>query len=242
MRQSSMSASTSGTVARHAEQRELRPSALRNSFLADVEPRVVEAIMEQAVVQHFGAGEVFVSETDPQWPGIVLSGMARIFLRTPAGRQVTLRHARAGGSIGVAAFFGPASIAAQAVTACQVLRLDDRQVVSLARTRPDLAWAVAGELSVRLLETYAEVVIRDQGSVHQRLARQLLHFGSVRDPDRPLELPISHSELADAVGSAREVVTRHLHQFQSEGLVRLERGRITITDPLRLHETASKTD
>ena len=49
---------------------------------------------------------------------------------------------------------------------------------------------------------------------------------------------MSHSEIADAVGSAREVVTRHLHTFQTDGMLRLERGRITILDPLRLHEAA----
>jgi CRP-like cAMP-binding protein len=202
-----------------------------------VDPRVVEALMRRAVVQRIEGGDVFVSETDAQWTGIVLSGMARIFLQTPAGRQVTLRNAKAGGSIGIAALLGSGSVSAQAITDCEVLRLDNQQVVSLARAHPGLAMAIADELSVRLLETYAEIVIRDQGSVHQRLARQLLH-SSVRDPQSLLAVRMSHSELADALGSAREVVTRHLHTFQSEGMLRLGRGRITIVDPLRLHEAA----
>ena len=208
------------------------------SFLASVDPRVVDALTRRAVVQHADAGEVFVSETDSQWTGIVLSGMARIFLRTPSGRQVTLRTVTAGGSIGIAAVFASGSISAQAITDCDLLRLDTQKLVKLAHAHPDLAMAIARELSVRLIETYGEIVIRAHGSVHQRLARQLLHLSSFRGPQRPLAVKMSHSEIADAVGSAREVVTRHLDKFQTDGMLRLERGQVTIVDPLRLHEAA----
>jgi CRP/FNR family transcriptional regulator, cyclic AMP receptor protein len=211
-------------------------SAVADSFLANVDPRVVDAITRRAVVQHANAGEVFLSETGSPWVGIVLSGMARVFLRTPSGRQVTLRSATRGGSIGIAALLAPASISAQAITDCDLLRLDANTLVKLAHAHPDLAMAIARELSVRLIETYGEIVMRAHGSVHQRLARQLLHLSSVRGPQLRLTVTMSHSEIADAVGSAREVVTRHLHTFQADGVLRLERGRITILDPLRLHE------
>jgi len=215
-----------------------RRNAVRNSFLETVDPRVVDALTRGAVLQHVDGGVVFISETDPQWTGIVVSGMARIFLRTSSGRQVTLRTATAGGSIGIAAVFAASSISAQAITDCDLLRLDTNRLVTLARAHPDLGMAIAHELSVRLIETYREIVIRAHGSVHQRLARQLLHLSSVRGPRLPLAVNMSHSEIADAVGSAREVVTRHLHRFQTDGMLQLERGRITIVDPLRLHEAA----
>ena len=213
-------------------------SAFDDSFLASVDPWVVDALARRAVVQHADAGDVFVSETDSQWTGIVLSGMARVFLRTPAGRQVTLRIATPGGSIGIAAVFASSSISAQAITDCELLPLDTRKLVRLAHVHPDLAMAIAHELSLRLIETYGEIVVRAHGSVHQRLARQLLRLSSVQGPRRPLTVTMSHSEIADAVGSAREVVTRHLHTFQTEGTLRLERGQVTIVDPVRLHEAA----
>ena len=215
-----------------------RRNAVRNSFLESVDPRVVDALTRGAVLHHVDGGEVFISETDSQWTGIVVSGMARIFLRTSSGRQVTLRTATAGGSIGIAAVFAASSISAQAITGCDLLRLDTQRLVTLARAHPDLAMAIAHELSVRLIETYREIVIRADGSVHQRLARQLLHLSSVRGPQLPLAVHMSHSEIADAVGSAREVVTRHLHRFQTDGMLRLERGQVTILDPIRLHEAA----
>jgi len=40
----------------------------------------------------------------------------------------------------------------------------------------------------------------------------------------------THQELATAIGSAREVVSRRLELFGRKGLVTLERGNIRITD------------
>jgi CRP/FNR family transcriptional regulator len=222
----------------------MRPTAdgIARSFLADVDPSVVEAIRQRAVVYRFRGGDLVVSESEPRWTGIVLEGMARVFLTTKAGRQVTLRHALPGSSIGVGALLGEGTVSAQAVTTTDVLRIDTDQVTRLARRHASLAFAIAQETSLRLMETYREVLIREQGSVRQRLARQLLHFAGQVDPSDPLALPMSHEEIADAIGSAREVVSRHLARFQADEMLALERGKIRIVDPARLDSTARQTE
>ena len=47
-------------------------------------------------------------------------------------------------------------------------------------------------------------------------------------------LKITHEKIANHMGTAREVVTRMLRYFQSEGMVRLTRGTIDILDSKRL--------
>jgi len=47
-------------------------------------------------------------------------------------------------------------------------------------------------------------------------------------------LKITHERIANHLGTAREVVTRMLRYFQSEGMVRLTRGAVEITDQSRL--------
>ena len=49
-------------------------------------------------------------------------------------------------------------------------------------------------------------------------------------------LKITHEKIANHLGTAREVVTRMLRYFQSEGLVKLSRGIIELTDKKRLEE------
>lgn len=51
-------------------------------------------------------------------------------------------------------------------------------------------------------------------------------------------ITLTHEQLANHIGSAREVVTRMLKYFQNEGLVKLSRGSIEITDKEILSETA----
>ena len=47
-------------------------------------------------------------------------------------------------------------------------------------------------------------------------------------------LKITHEKIANHMGTAREVVTRMLRYFQSEGVVKLTRGTIEITDVKKL--------
>lgn len=47
-------------------------------------------------------------------------------------------------------------------------------------------------------------------------------------------LKITHETIANHVGTAREVVTRMLRYFQNEGMVKLTRGTVEITDEAKL--------
>lgn len=68
-----------------------------------------------------------------------------------------------------------------------------------------------------------------------RLAAFLVEEGRLLGGE---ELPLTHDQIARHLGSAREVVTRMLRYFQSEGLVRLSRGGVRLTDLPRLSELA----
>ena len=72
-------------------------------------------------------------------------------------------------------------------------------------------------------------------SFDKRLAGFLLEESRLEgSPD----LKMTHERIAGHLGSAREVVTRMLRYFQSEGMVRLSRGQITITDEKALRKLA----
>ena len=70
-------------------------------------------------------------------------------------------------------------------------------------------------------------------SFDKRLAEFLLE--EVRLEDSPV-LQITHERIANHMGTAREVVTRMLRYFQSEGLVRLTRGSIEIVSEEKLEK------
>ena len=64
-----------------------------------------------------------------------------------------------------------------------------------------------------------------------RLARFLLEECRLEDSDT---LVMTHDKIANHLGTAREVVTRMLRYFQSEGMVKLTRGAVEIISPGKL--------
>ena len=64
-------------------------------------------------------------------------------------------------------------------------------------------------------------------SLDKRVSEFLLEECSIEGTN---ELKITHEMIANHLGSHREVITRMLRYFQNEGMVRLSRGTIAITD------------
>ena len=72
-------------------------------------------------------------------------------------------------------------------------------------------------------------------SFDKRLAGFLLEECALEGSE---SLKLTHERIAAHLGTAREVVTRMLRYFQSEGMVRLTRGEITITNEKGLRKLA----
>ena len=64
-------------------------------------------------------------------------------------------------------------------------------------------------------------------SFDKRLAKFLVEESNL---EGTTSLKLTHEKIANHMGTAREVVTRMLRYFQNEGMVRLTRGTIEITD------------
>ena len=74
-------------------------------------------------------------------------------------------------------------------------------------------------------------------SMDRRLAGFLLEESALEESD---ELRVTHEKIASHLGTAREVVTRMLRYFQSEGMVTLSRGAVELTDKTRLAQLSGQ--
>lgn len=70
-------------------------------------------------------------------------------------------------------------------------------------------------------------------SLDKRVAAFLLEEAAI---EGTREIKMTHEVIANHLGSHREVITRMLRYFQSEGMVKLSRGMVTIVDEKRLEE------
>ena len=73
-------------------------------------------------------------------------------------------------------------------------------------------------------------------SLDKRVAAFLLEEMSIEGTD---QLKITHETIANHLGSHREVITRMLRYFQNEGMVKLTRGSVDLTDTKRLQALAN---
>ena len=97
--------------------------------------------------------------------------------------------------------------------------------------------AVANYTNELIASRFSEVMRRMEQfmwkSMDKRVAAFLLQESSI---EGTCQLKITHETIANHLGSHREVITRMLRCFQSEGLVKLSRGMVTIVDADKLKD------
>jgi CRP/FNR family transcriptional regulator, cyclic AMP receptor protein len=212
--------------------------AVAGSFLRKLPADLVDALMGLGEVTDYPPGSTIYRESSSPQTFLVVGGLLRVYMTSPEGRQVTVRYARTSDVLGIAVLVGgPADVGVQTLAESRLFRIDSPTLTAAARRDPRVSWALAEELNRRLYETLEQTAINAFGSVRQRVAAHLLDLASAQQrPHGRLVAPVSQQELADAVGSVREVVARVLRDFRLDRLVVTAPDSIHILDPAGLHD------
>lgn len=206
--------------------------------MATLPPEAAEGLLAGAIRITVPAGALVYQEGEPPRVLVVLDGLLRAFLLSPDGRQLTVRYLHEGDVTGLALLLGgPGPTSVQAVTASAVAALRVETVRSLLGSDPGVARACAEELTRQLYELLDHLSEHAFLSVRRRIVRHLLDL-AVSD-GRRLVVRASQQELADAVGTVREVVTRSLRTLRMKGLIRTGREDIVLLDPIALSRELS---
>jgi CRP/FNR family transcriptional regulator len=209
---------------------------LRRGCWAAVPIATVESLIDGGRVVEFPSGRTVYAEAAAEGLAVVLQGLLRVYMHASDGRQVTVRYVRAGDLLGVPALIGgPAPVFVQAVASSAAFFFDIGRVKRAARSDASLAWALAEESVHRLYDVLEELAGNAFASVRQRVARHLLDLAASRPgTGGPLTALVSQQDLANSVGSVREVVARVLAELREEHLIRTSPGRVEILDPVRM--------
>ena len=171
---------------------------------------------------------------------LILEGSARVQKLSENGQIVTLYHLEAGhaceltASCLLAGRSYPAEAIAETVVRAALLPKNYFQE-ALSRS-PQFRSFVFSTIDKGMQDLVTLVEEVSFGQIDRRLARRLLL--SARSSDR---IQMTHHTLAEELGTAREVVSRQLKEFERQGWVRLHRGWIEISDKNALRELADHT-
>ena len=213
-------------------------TALAGSFLGTLGPDLVESLLAGGMRSEYPAGLSFYRAGATPRTLLVVSGLVRVYMSSPEGRQVTVRYARPSDVLGIAVLVGgPADVGAQTLEDSALFGINAAELKTAARNDGRVAWALAEELNRRLYENLEQTAVNAFGTVQQRVALHLLDLASAQQgPGGRLVAHASQQELADAVGSVREVVARVLRDLRRAGLVATSSDGVRILDPSGLHE------
>lgn len=219
-------------------------TALAASFLAAFPPDILARLLADAGRYAIPAGTTM--QGDPRAPArlsLVLAGLSRLYLMSPEGRQVTVRYLRPGDVVGTAAFVaGPSPVIFQVLTDSILLSFNIPAFREIARTNATVALLLAKEVGERLFDTLDVVAGTAFASIRERVAYHLLEIAASRQEGATLVVAVTQQELADAVGSVREVIARVLRELRMEGLIATRAGDIALLDPDRLYRAAWTRD
>lgn len=207
-----------------------------HGFLGSLPPAAAAELLADALEIDVPAGGAIYQDDEEPRAIVVRQGLLRLYYSSPAGRQVTIRYARSGDLLGLALVLGgPAPITIQSLTSASVVALRIGVLRRLLETDPAVGYACAAELARQLVRAFDEIAEQAFLTVRQRVARHLLDLAAYQ-PDGALVARVSQQELADAVASTREVVTRALREMRKAGLLAASRKGIVLRDPMGLRE------
>jgi CRP/FNR family transcriptional regulator len=184
------------------------------------------------------AGSVIFSTGEPPRLAAISAGLVRLFTWTGDGRQVPLRQAPAGDLIGLGALLsGTEILSSEVVTDSTLALLSIGRLRALASVHPELSWALTEHVSCWALESVVTLLGAGFESIKVRVARHLLDHATW-GADGQMGVRATHRALADAVGTAREVITRVLRVLRTEGFVDNRPGLVIVTQPEALARIA----
>ena len=215
---------------------------LAGTFLGDLDDEARRALLSGSMILEAPSGTpLFPDGTARARLGVLLDGAARAYLKGPDGRQLTVRYVRAGAMLSTTSGLGGSQvpIAIQAMTDCVLVELDASTLFRLVEADPGVAIAVLTEVSRRLEQTYVALAANAFASTRERVAGHLLDL-AVDAPGIGLEVAVTQQQLADAIGTVREVIARVLRELRDDGVVATRAGAILISDADRLVAIAGR--
>jgi CRP/FNR family transcriptional regulator len=209
----------------------------KTALLSNLSPPELQMLAARTVRKLFSAGELLFSEGEPcSGLHIISHGKIRIFKTSVNGREQVLAVNGPGESVAELPVFdgGPYPASAVAIEDTELAFISRRDFNAYCLEHPAVALKVLVVVGARLRRLVGIIEELSFTTIRQRLISALLKLvqSEGRKTERGIEfqLPATHQELANQLGTVRELISRNLMRLQAEGLLDVDARNIVVKD------------
>ena len=206
-------------------QQEILPALKKIDFLTNLSDERLESLAAKAKSVKFPKKAVIITEKDETGSlYIILSGKVRVFSSDEKGKEVTLLIQEAGTHFGELALLSDQTRSASVITlektVCCVISKED--FIHWLNLHPDVAINLLGTLSEKIRYLTEKVKQLALSNVYERTTKLLYEMAQKEGNvyvihDRP-----SQQELANMVGSSREMINKIMHDLTKGSYITIE--------------------
>jgi len=223
--------------AKPASHDEKRKIFERHFLFGKLSASEIDALIRYSRVERYRAGrEIFPKGSPGQSLMAVLRGSVKIGSLSDSGKEIVFTIFNAGDIFGEIAMLDgeERSADATAMTDCELLVLNRRELLPVLENRADLLMVLLKILCRKLRLTTEQVEDVTFRHLESRVAKALVQLAEGVGPHntrRPsAELHVSQRELGNMAGGSRESVNKQLQIWHRQGLIDLGKGSIMIRD------------
>lgn len=211
----------------------------RFAGLAQLSPDTKHLILSQSRIVDVPAGTtIFGPGKSPENMFFMLDGTVRVQQISDTGHEIVLYRIHAGESCVLTTAcllacedYAADGIAETAVQAAAIPRDTFDDLVATSKSFRDFVFAAFSKRITDLFRMIDEVAFQ---KMDVRLADKLISLAGDTD-----SVPTTHQKLSVELGTAREVISRQLQEFQRRGWIALSRGRVDLIDRVELERLAN---
>jgi CRP/FNR family transcriptional regulator, cyclic AMP receptor protein len=217
------------------------PALGKERFFNGMSPEVVERLNAFAYHRRYEPRQIIHFPDDPcDYVYWVREGRVKITRISVTGREITFRHLFEGDMFGEECLIQSLrrNNYAEAVTPTLLTLVRSEDFSRLLQEEPELCHRVACQLCKRTMDTetvLAEFVFVD---VRTRVASRLWHLFQHENLQSNEALVVTHQDIANLAGTARETATVALHSLREEGIISLSNSQIHVLRPDELKRLA----
>jgi CRP/FNR family transcriptional regulator len=209
----------------------------RAPLLSSLSPSELQLLAARTVRKKFSAGELLFSEGEPcNGLHIISHGRVRIVKTSVNGREQVLAVNVPVESIAEIPVFdgGPYPASAVAIEDAEIAFVSRREFNAYCLEHPEVALKVLSVVGGRLRRLVAIIEELSFTTIRQRLIAALLKLAQSEGVKTArgieFQLPATHQELANQLGTVRELISRNLMRLQAEGLLDVDARQIVVKD------------